>query len=137
MRRFIKPFIIILLTGFLVNSCEDDFFGNKSLEGQWGANEKSSISPPEGETFIVYIFHPEEDLSNAEIENFSGLGEEVTVYMEINDRTINIPQREYRDKNNNRFVISGSGIISTNFRKINLNYTYDNISFTAELNKQF
>jgi hypothetical protein len=136
-KQFLKSACIILAIAFLVNSCEDDFFGNKTLEGQWGAVEISSISPPEGENFIVYIIHPDEDMTKAEIENFSGLGDEIIVYLEINDRAINIPLREYTDRFNNSFFISGNGTISNNFRKINLNYSYDNISFTAELIKQF
>jgi len=135
MKRFIKPFIIILLTGILVNSCEEDFFSSNSLRGTWSVTENSTTFGEQ--SFTVGIDYYQGDSTKITIDNFSNLGLNVEVIGNLSDRSIIIPLQSVRDANNNLFNISGSGIISTNFRKIDLNYSYDGTSFTAVFQKQF
>lgn len=118
-----------------MQSCDDDFFSSKSLRGTWSVFE-SSLTFGE-QSFTVGIDYYQGDSTRISIDNFSNLGLGVEVVGNISDRFITIPSQTVRDINNNSFNVSGSGTISTNFRKIDMSYNYDGTSFTAVFQKQF
>lgn len=134
-KKYFKPLFLFLLIAFFANACEDDFFGSKSLEGTWAVNETSTTFGEQN--FLIDINYFPNDSSKISMDNFSNLGLFVRVDANLNGELINIPTQTVTDDTSNQFIISGSGTITNNSRRINLSYNYDGISFTASMQKQF
>lgn len=134
-KQFIKSACIVLAIAFLLNSCEDDFFSSKSLEGTWAVYETSTTFGEQN--FPVGIGYMPGDSTKITIDNFSNLGLGVEVTANLNDLLITIPTQTISDQSSNQFTISGNGTISSNYRRINMSYNYDGTSFTATMQKQF
>jgi len=134
-KQFIKSACIVLSIAFLLNSCEDDFFGSKSLEGTWSVNETSTTF--DDQNFSVGIGYMPGDSTKITIDNFSNLGLGVEVSANLSDLLITIPTQTISDQSSNQFTISGNGTISSNYRRINMTYNYDGTNFTATMQKQF
>ena len=126
---------IILFLVFLVNACDDDFLGIKSVTGVWAVYETSMTFGEQN--FDVGIDYFPGDSTKISIDNFSGLGFSTEVIANLNDLTISIPVQTVVDDQSNNWTVSGSGVISRSYREITMDYTYGGTSFTARLQKRF
>jgi hypothetical protein len=134
-KQFLKSACIIFTIAFMVNSCDDDFFTSKSLEGTWSVYETSTTFGEQN--FAVGIGYMPGDSTKITIDNFSNLGLGVEVSANLNDLFITIPSQTVSDPSSNQFTVSGNGTISSNYRRISMSYSYDGTNFSATMQKQF
>jgi hypothetical protein len=136
-KKYFKPFFLFLMISFIVNACEDDFFGSDSLQGSWKVDESNDGTTFASQTYTAGIDYFQGDSTRISIDNFSNLGLGVEIIGNLNDKMINIPTQTIVDNLGNTFIVTGSGVISNNFRRINMNYSYDGDNFIAEFQKLF
>jgi|GEM_PF-1005916 len=135
-----KVCLIILLVAAAFQSCElaDELTGTAAtiakLEGEWTCDEQSEFYKSTAEVYAVTISADADNSSGVIIDNFYGLN--VSVDANISGMSLIIPNQTVEGG----FTVSGSGTISSNFEKIDLNYTVDDGSdvidhVTAEYTK--
>ena len=122
--KSIFPFSILLMAVTL--SCEElenpgteDI--REKIEGQWKCDEISEYYKSTASVFQVYIYPHPDDSTKVIIENFYGLGDDVSVVVTMSNRNLYINSQTVGDG----FTVIGSGTISSNFNEINWNYSVD------------
>ncbi len=133
MRKF-RLFIIMVLGSLAVVSCDDEIFGPRSLEGTWRVTENSDAFGRQN--FLAGIEYYPGDDSRIIIGNFSDLDMAAEVVANVNGLNITIPSQTVQDSHSNNFRISGSGVASSNMRRINFTYGIDGDNFDAVFEKQ-
>ena len=117
--------VLMFVSMMLYQSCElaDELTGPAAtiakLEGEWTCDETSEIYKSTAEVYAVTISADADNPSGVIIDNFYGLN--VAVKANISGMTLTIPNQNAEGG----FTVSGSGSISSNYEKINLNYTVD------------
>jgi hypothetical protein len=89
------------------------------IEGEWSCDEQSSIYKATAEVYAVYISPDPDNASGVIIDNFYGLqtaakANVVGMSLIIQNQTLE-----------GGFAVSGSGIISSNFKVIDMTYKVD------------
>jgi len=124
--KLIFPIGILLMV--LTLSCEEllNDLGNEEdirekIEGQWSCNETSEYYKSTAEIFSVYISPHQYDSTKVLIDNFYGLGYDVSVVATLSNRNLYINSQTVGDG----FTVIGSGTISNNYNEIEWNYSVD------------
>ena len=120
---------LFILMGFLaIYSCElindvpDDGDPRARIEGQWQCDENSQLYKSTEDIYWVYIDPDPYDSTRVIISNFYNLGDDIDVYVKVNDNSLSISNQTTKDGYK---VLSGSGSISSNYKQINWNYRID------------
>ena len=116
--------IMVVIIAF-IGSCElidegDDVNLDK-LEGEWSVDESSSLFKAPTDFYTVYIEPETENSNKYQISNFYDLGFYSYVVAEFGSMRLTINNFTTEDG----FVVSGTGIISSNYKTINWEYTVD------------
>jgi hypothetical protein len=118
-------FLIFLLSLVFTQSCEiaSELTGAAAtiakIEGEWSCDEQSEIYKATSEVYAVTISPDPDNSSGVIIDNFYGLN--VSVKANATGMSLIIPNQTVEGD----FVVSGSGTISSNYKRIDLNYTVD------------
>jgi len=121
----ILPLSILLMAVTL--SCEellnDTDTGDirDKIEGQWQCDETSEYYKSTAEVFSVYISPHPDDPTKVLIDNFYGLGFDVSAVATVSNRNLYVNAQTIGDG----FEIIGSGTISSNYNQIEWNYSVD------------
>jgi hypothetical protein len=122
----VLPVGILML--FLAVSCEEllNNMGTEEdvrerLEGEWSCDETSEIFKSTAEKFSVYISPHTHDSTKVLIDNFYGLGWDVSAVATVSGRNLYISSQTVGDE----FTIIGSGTISSNYNEIKWNYSVE------------
>jgi hypothetical protein len=131
----------MFLAGVMIfNGCElaEDIIGNEAvekLEGEWTCDEQPATGKKSTEdAYTVYISADPDNMNGVIIDNFYGVNAEakatiIGMSLSISTQTIE-----------GDFEVSGSGVISSGYKEINLSYSVDDGSgvedhFTAVYTK--
>jgi hypothetical protein len=117
--------LIMLLTLVFTQSCEiaGELTGASAaidkIEGEWSCDEQSSIYKATAEIYAVFISQDPDNASGVIIDNFYGLqtaakANVVGMSLIISNQTLE-----------GGFVVSGSGIISSDYKEIDMTYKVD------------
>ncbi len=109
----------------LISSCElldegDDTNLDK-LEGEWSVNESSSLFKAPTDYYTAYIEPETESSSRYIISNFYDLGFYSSVIAQFGSMRLTISDYTTDDG----FIINGTGVISSNYKTIEWEYTVD------------
>jgi len=129
-----RLFIILVLVSLAVVSCDDEFFGPRSLEGTWRVTENSDAFGRHN--FLAGIEYYPGDDSRIIIGNFSNLDMAAEVVANVNGLNITIPSQTVQDSHHNNFSISGSGTAASNMRRIIFAYRIDSDNYDAVFEKK-
>lgn len=129
---FIKYLIFISLVSFLFSCKPDDIEPTPedirdNVIGTWKCVENSTVFGEQ--TFSVNISKDGQDSSKVIFDNFYNLGFGKTVYFTISNYNINIPVQTVP---NDGHVISGNGTITSNYKTMNLSYSANDGSGSAD-----
>jgi hypothetical protein len=89
------------------------------IEGEWSCDEQSSIYKATAEVYAVYISPDPDNASGVIIDNFYGL--QTAAKANVVGMSLIIPNQTLEGG----FVVSGSGIISSNYKVIDMTYKVD------------
>jgi hypothetical protein len=120
-------FIILMMfsAGLLVQSCEiaSELTGAAAtidkIEGEWSCDEESSIYKATAEVYTVYISPDPDNASGVLIDNFYGL--QTAARANVVGMSLIISNQILEGG----FEVSGSGVISANYREIDMTYQVD------------
>jgi hypothetical protein len=128
-----KLYLLAILVPLLfIWSCEtiDTLTGGAAtvakLEGDWTCDEQSEIFKATSEVYTVTLSADADNNSGVIIDNFYGLN--ASAKANVSGMSLIIPNQNVEGG----FSVSGSGTISSNFEKIDLNYTVDDGSGTVD-----
>ncbi len=124
----------MVLASLAFVSCDDEIFGPRSLEGTWRVTEESDAFGRQN--FLTGIEYYPGDDSRIIIGNFSNLDMAAQVTANVNGLNISIPPQSVTDSRQNSFQVSGSGVASSNMRRINFTYRIDGDDYDAVFEKQ-
>jgi hypothetical protein len=117
--------LILLGLVLIVNSCdvaEDLLGGNPTvakLEGDWTCDETSEIFKSTSSVYAVTISGDPDNDNGIIIDNFYGIN--AAVYATVSGMSLNIDSQTAEGG----YIISGSGIIASNYQEINWTYIVD------------
>jgi len=117
--------LIILSTLVFTQSCEiaGELTGASAtidkIEGEWSCDEQSSIYKATAEVYVVFISPDPDNASGVIIDNFYGL--QTTAKANVVGMSLIISNQTL----DGGFVVSGSGIISSNYKEIDMSYKVD------------
>jgi len=117
--------LIILSTLVSAQSCEiaSELTGAAAtidkIEGEWSCDEQSSIYKATAEVYTVYISPDPDNASGVIIDNFYGL--QTAARANVVGMSLIIPNQSLEGD----FDVSGSGIISSNHKEIDMTYEVD------------
>ncbi len=129
-----RLFFFLALVSVAFVSCDDEIFGPRSLEGTWRVTENSDAFGRQN--FLAGIEYYPGDDSRIIIGNFSNLDMAAEVISNVNGLNISIPSQAVTDSRQNSFHVSGSGVASSNMRRINFTYRIDGDNYDAVFEKQ-
>jgi len=89
------------------------------IEGEWSCDEQSSIYKATAEVYAVYISPDPDNATGVIIDNFYGL--QTAAKANVVGMSLIIPNQTLEGG----FVVSGSGIISSNYKVIDMTYKVD------------
>lgn len=120
--RLLMAFVSIML---LLGSCEiaEDLAGGNAtvaeLEGEWTCDETSEIYKSTTSVYSVSISPDPDNENGVIIDNFYGLG--AAVYADVSGMNLVVNLQTA----SGGYEVSGSGVISNNYREINWVYNVD------------
>jgi len=124
--KFSGVLFFIMSLFWILNSCEvaDDLLGVNAtvakLEGGWSCDETSEIYRKSTSSVYSVTLSPDPDNDNGLIiDNFYGIN--APVYATVSGMSLIVNNQTAEGG----YEISGSGIISSNYQKINWTYTVD------------
>jgi hypothetical protein len=123
--RFSRLVYILLGVVLIVNSCDvaDDLLGGNptvdKLVGDWTCDETSEIFKSTSSVYAVTISPDADNDNGIIIDNFYGIS--AAVYATVSGMSLTIANQTAEGG----YVISGSGIISSNYQEINWTYNVD------------
>ncbi len=89
------------------------------IEGEWSCDEQSSIYKATAEVYAVYISPDPDNATGVIIDNFYGL--QTAAKANVVGMSLIIPNQTLEGG----FAVSGSGIISSNYKVIDMTYKVD------------
>jgi hypothetical protein len=126
--------VLIVLFLFFAAACEDltdSLSPRDNIADTWKCAETSTSG---SDSFLVEIVADNASTTGIQIYNFDNLGDNLAVKATVNSFSISIPSQSV-----DGFTISGSGTISSDYKKITLKYTVndggDTQSYNATLTK--
>jgi hypothetical protein len=123
--RLFRLMLSVMSLILILNSCEiaDDLTGvNEAvakLEGEWTCDENSEIYKSTTSVYSVSISPDPDNDNGVIIDNFYGVNAAVYASVSLLSLTVN------EQTASGGYKISGSGIISSNYKEINWSYTVD------------
>lgn len=117
--------LIIGLTLVFTQSCEiaSELTGAAAIidkiEGEWSCDEQSSIYKATAEVYAVYLSPDPDKVTGVIIDNFYGL--QTAAKANVVGMSLIIPNQTLEGG----FVVSGSGIISSDYKVIDMTYKVD------------
>lgn len=130
-KYFFFSIIAILL---ILSGCEDILNENDAystvqrLEGVWQCDEDENLTKSTLRMYQVYITPSSVDSSEVFISHFHELGDNVEAVGTVSGSTITLPKQTLMGG----YLISGSGSISSDVKKITWNYSIDDGSGQEE-----
>jgi hypothetical protein len=128
-----RLFLLVLVIPLLFTySCQtiDTLTGSAAtvskIEGEWTCDEQSEIFKATAEVYTVTLSADAGTTSGVIIDNFYGLN--APAKANVTAMSLIIPNQNVEGG----FSVSGSGTISSDFKKINLTYTVDDGSGTID-----
>jgi hypothetical protein len=115
-------FFSIILVAAFVTSCEvaQEYSNPRDkLEGSWKGNDTPLKSTMD--YYDVYITPDPDDSTMIFIDGFNGLGLDVTAHAKLSGMTITLDGI----KNADGYTFKGSGVVSSNYKEIDWNYSTD------------
>jgi hypothetical protein len=114
--------LLIMLTGFVVNSCEvaESLLNDVGkLEGEWTCDETSEyFKKTTASVYSVYISPDADNVNGIIMDGFYNLGD-VGAIANVSGLTITIPSQSLEG---GYTILSGTGTISSNYKTITWSY---------------